>query len=338
MSARVVISVAALLVAAPLSAAAAQSFPPMAEADRVRLAEAFRLDRVAANRVWSGWNKVPFAVLLITDSVEYLVGHPKPTPDFTDIGADTLLHSEVWARHRVFPKQLLATAPFVGGVNTIAVGEAENTGKSSVEWVLTLMHEHFHQLQYTRPWYQAGVKKLDLMHGDSTGMWMLNYPFPYDSAPVSVALERLGHALAAAVDRPLGDFGLSDAARDARAARDSIRRLVSAADDRYLEFQLWQEGVARYTEYAVAVAAQKAGAPSAEFRALPDYEDYAAAAAGELALLHRELADERPVENKRVIVYSLGAATALVLDEAGFKWKSHYFKMPFSLEPYYTSR
>ena len=338
MSVRLVISVAALLVSAPVSAAAAQSFLPMAQTDRVRLAEAFRLDRVVANKVWPGWKKVPFAVLLITDSVEYLVGHPKPTPDFTDVGADTLLHAEVWARHRVFPKQLLATAPFVGGVNTIAVGRAENTGKSSVEWVLSLMHEHFHQLQYTRPWYQARVKKLDLMRGDSTGMWMLNFPFPYDSAPVTAALEHLGQAFAAAVDDPLGDFGPSDPFRRARALRDSTRQLVSAADDRYLEFQLWQEGVARYTEYAVAVAAQKAGLPSAEFRALPDYEDYAAGAVGELALLHRELADERPAENKRVIVYSLGAATALMLDGAGLKWRKRYFKEPFALEPYFASR
>ena len=331
MSARVVISLAALLVAAPVSAAAAQSFPPMAQTDRVRLAEAFRLDRVVANKVWPGWKKVPFAVLLITDSVEYLVGHPKPTPDFTDIGADTLLHSEVWARHRVFPKQLLATAPFVGGVNTIAVGRAENTGKSSVEWVLTLMHEHFHQLQYTRPWYQAGVKKLDLMRGDSTGMWMLNYPFPYDSAPVVSALEHLAHALTRAMDAPRGEASSEQALMDVLFARDSMRQAVSAEDDRYLEFQLWQEGIARYTEYAVAVAAQKAALPSVEFRALPDYEDYAAAAAGELALLHRELADERPAENKRVIVYSLGAATALAMDYAGWKWMRGYFKDPFRL-------
>ena len=51
------------------------------------------------------------------------------------------------------------------------------------------------------------------------------------------------------------------AGREARAVADARRRLravLPAADDRYLAFQMWQEGVARYTELRVA---RLAGAP-----------------------------------------------------------------------------
>jgi hypothetical protein len=36
------------------------------------LAEAFRIAETLGNRVWSGWDKAPFAVLLVTPQNEYL--------------------------------------------------------------------------------------------------------------------------------------------------------------------------------------------------------------------------------------------------------------------------
>lgn len=86
-------------------------------------------------------------------------------------------------RKRMYPIAMQATFPGVNGVNTIVIGHAELTAdKTSTRWVLTVLHEHFHQLVYSQPGYYADVEKLGLAHGDKTGMWMLNYPFPYDSA------------------------------------------------------------------------------------------------------------------------------------------------------------
>lgn len=323
----------ALFLVAP-AVAAQRSFPPIPAADRSRLAEAFRLADAVGGKVWPGWDSTPFPVLLITDSVEYLVRHPAPSPDFTSIGPDSVLHTAVWARPRVFPRTFLATAPFISGINTVAVGEPAATGKSSVQWVLTLLHEHFHQLQDAKPGYYAGVASLGLAHGDSTGMWMLDFPFPYDSAPVVTAITGLAEVLDSIAHPTRTDQRPLEAAY--RVARAALRRAVSPDDDRYLAFQFWQEGVARYTEYAVARAAAGAGSPSAAFRALPDYEDYATAAEGELTRLHRELTDERPAENRRVIVYSLGAATALLLDRTHGDWKERYFAEPFALDPLFT--
>jgi hypothetical protein len=69
---------------------------------------------------------------------------------------------------------------------------------------LTLLHEHLHQWQYSQPDYYAGVARLGLARGDTTGRWMLDYPFPYDSAPVRQAVHTLATALAGALEAPAG--------------------------------------------------------------------------------------------------------------------------------------
>src|ERR1700754_17215 len=142
-----------------------QSSPQISMTDRLRLAEAFRLNEQLSDKVWPGWRKTPFAVLLLTGEYEFLLGHSQPSTDFTALGTDALLKTKVYYRKRTFPPNLLATL-FVAGLPTIAIGQAENTfANTSTRWVVTLMHEHFHQLQYAQPDYQAGINALNLAGG-----------------------------------------------------------------------------------------------------------------------------------------------------------------------------
>ena len=178
----------------------AQDKPRVSDIDRVRLAEAFRIGDTLGNRLWTDWNKAPFAVLLVTPEHEFLIRHPKPSADFTLINYDPLLKSKVYYRQRTQATNLLATFPIVGGIPTIVVGQAENTAKkTSTPWVVTILHEHFHQLQYSAPGYYNDVNALGLTRGDQTGMWMLNYPFPYDSTIVASRFAELATALDSAL-------------------------------------------------------------------------------------------------------------------------------------------
>src|SRR5207247_4640963 len=143
--------------------------------------------------------EAPSALPLVTHSLEFLVPHPKPSDAFRPLGRDSLLESAVFVRKRVYAPDLLATFPAVTGVTTIVIGEPANTGKTSTEWVLTVLHEHFHQLAYSHPGYYAGVDSLRLSRGDENGSWRLYYPFPCDSATVAARVGVLARRLARAV-------------------------------------------------------------------------------------------------------------------------------------------
>ena len=319
--------------AAPVSAA-----PTLPAADRVRLGEAFRIAEQLGDSVWAGWREVPFAVLLVTPSHEFLLRHPRPTADFARLGHDSLLGGEVLVRPRVFSPTLEATFPAVGGVSTVVIGDAERTRKGSGAWVLTLLHEHFHQLQTTRPGYYAAVNALGLARGDTTGMWMLNYAFPYDSAAVRERFAAFTATAAAAIEAPASTPADARARLAAAvAARDRLRAALPADDYRYLSFQLWQEGVARYTEYALARLAASRYEPTPAFRALPDYRPFAEEAR---RLRERIAAGARAPElatARRVALYPAGAAVALLLDDGAPGWRSRYFAQPFSLDAHLPS-
>lgn len=314
--------------AAP-EAGRAQTMLQLKQADRVRLAEGRQLADQVCDQLWPGWGQTPFQVLLIGDSAEFLVSDQRQPSNFTRLGYDTVLGADVWTRPRRFSPTLLATFPAVGGVPTIVIGSAEHTGKSSTAWIFTLLHEHFHQWQYSQPDYYTGVSRLGLARGDTTGRWMLDYPFPYESGPVQRAVRSLGQALARALEvRPaLRGPALQAVSND----RDTLRNLLPPADYRYFEFQLWQEGVARFIEYAAARAAAETREPSADFRRLPDYTSYGQAAEGALRALRLELEQLDLARQRRVAFYPIGAAFALLLEETRVDWKRGYTRQRFTL-------
>src|SRR5262249_61613045 len=96
--------------------------PALAETDRLRIAEAFRLADAVGNKVWPEWDKAPFAVLLVSGEHEFLIHHPEPSADFTLLSDDAVLKSKVWYRKRKFSPTLLATFPAVGGVPALVIG------------------------------------------------------------------------------------------------------------------------------------------------------------------------------------------------------------------------
>lgn len=324
---------AALLLAFPAAGPQiARATPRLPDDDRIRLAEVRRLAHAIQDSVWPGWEAAPFAVLLVTDSVEFLVWHPRPSADFQALGYDSLLGGDVLARPRSRSPNSLATFPAVGGVPTIVVGQPAKTGKGSTAWVLTLLHEHFHQLQMSRPGYFDAVDALQLSHGDQSGMWMLTYPFPYDSAPIQRYFAGLAQIL---LRTALADSGppIGDALRAYGATRRALGVALAPADLRYLDFQLWQEGVARYVEYAAARAAARGYVPGPAFAALPDFVSYSDAARGLREQLVRELRTVDLGFNKRVTFYPIGAARALLLERTTPEWKERYFTRLFTLDP-----
>jgi hypothetical protein len=308
--------------------------PALPEGDRIRIAEASRLADALGNRLWPGWDKAPFAVLLVTPEHEFLIRHPKPSDDFTFVSEDALLKSTVWFRKRQYNADLSATFP-VGGVPTIVIGQAENTSaRTSTRWVVTLLHEHFHQLQYSQPRYYAEVEGLGLAQGDRTGMWMLNYPFPYTKAEVKEAFSEMCRRLAEAL-RSVRAANFAKKLKAYLEAKEVFRSLLAPDDYKYFSFQLWQEGIARYTEYRLAELAAARYEPSREFRNLADYTSFKQEAGAILKRIEDELISVRLDEAKRTAFYAVGAAEGLVLDRANPGWRKRYFEEKFSLDEHF---
>ncbi|HVX87302.1 MAG TPA: hypothetical protein VG940_00105 [Gemmatimonadales bacterium] len=280
---------------------------PLPATSAAALGDAARiLDRVG-DRIWPGWGTAPRQVLLVTDSAELFL----PT-----IGAA----EATWSRKRIFPPTFQATFPAVGGVPTIVIGTPEGTATPPDRWALTVLHEHFHQLQYSRPDYYTRLNALGLARGDTTGMWALNYPFPYDSAPIQQAVRRWADLLHAALAGPPRDRAAAGAR--ARVAKHALDAMLAPDDRKYLDFQLWQEGVPRWIELQGAREARKEGLVAQET----------------LEWQERRLVDDLTKidlgRDRRVVVYALGAATAELLDWEGQGWRWGYFERMFALEPH----
>ncbi len=278
------------------------------------LAKVRRHAAVEGERLWPGYGAAPFEFLLVLADKEVLLCRTAPVINatFTPDGADpqTGCNRQVRPRSQLSDR-MLAAMPIFAPPPTIVMGTPRTTGLSEGAWVRTIYHEHFHQFQYSRSGYFDRLKALDLAGGDDSGMWVLNYAFPYGDPAVGKAHQAASLALAEAVAaRGRPDF-LPQFDRYL-AAREAFRRSVSMRDWRYLEFQLWQEGVARWTEIAVAASD-------------PDPAVRAAAATMEAAAITALGRQDLQVRG-REIVYAHGAGEAMLLEACGPAWRRAYLQ------------
>ena len=309
--------------------------PELRQDDRVRIAEAIKIADKFGNEVWKDWNKTPFTLLLVTDKYEFLINHPNPSEDFKKLGYDSLLKSEVSYRDKTFSEHFLATFPAVNGINTIVVGIPENTGRSSIAWIFTILHEHFHQYQYSHPDYYTAVDSLGLAGDDNTGMWMLNYKFPYDNKEVD---KQYGVMMKAMKD-VLGFFGTKEYEMmllDFKNQRANFKKLLNEKDYAYFSFQNWQEGIADYTEMKLMELLQKDNYQfSDDVKKLNDYTPLDSFAVKYYNNKINLAQYEELNEDKRVCFYTSGSLEGLVLDKVNPDWHDLYFEKKFYMEGYY---
>lgn len=300
----------------------------MSANDTIRVREFYRLADKIQDQIWPGWGGVPAPVLLITPANEFLTHHPNPPKEFLDAGDGFLV------RPRQFPVQLEATFPAFDQLSVIVVGAPETTAsRASTTWLFTLMHEHFHQLQDEQPGYYTKVNELGLSRGDKTGMWMLNFPFPYEKPEAVQGFAALRDLLLATLAES-DEAKFKDLARKYSTARRTYFAQFSEDERKYFEFELWKEGIARYTQVKCAEAAASY-MPSNEFAARPDFESFASQAAKARPATLSELKQINLAEAKRTVVYSFGAAEGFLLDRMRPDWHKDYFQHPFSTSVYF---
>lgn len=312
--------------------ACACAFGQLRPADQARIMEAKRISYHFGDSIWEGFNDAPFAILLVMDDYEYLIEHSSPPDDFEEFGYDSLIESKIYRRPTQMNKGFLATFPFAG-INTVVIGTPENTGLNSTEWIITLLHERFHQYQYSSRGYFKDVNNLNLANGDETGMWQLNYPFPYSDKEVIEKYTNYTQALHEAV-YAIGTERWEDAKRGYFQARELFKSALSTDDYKYISFQWYQEGIARYTEY-VFLEKLEDNEPTKEVRELSDFVPFGAYKQSFFEKHLRSVLDLRLEEVGRVTVYDVGFAEALILRESNPGWERNYLEIKFELQKLY---
>lgn len=308
------------------------SFGQISYEDRIRIREAKLISDQYGNLIWDGFNEPPFSILLITNDYEYLIEHYYQPDDFERLEFDTLVFSTIHRRSTKKNKSLLATFPFEG-LNTIVIGIPENTGLNSTEWILTLLHERFHQYQFSAPKYFIESDALNLADGDDTGMWQLNYPFPYKNPKVVKAYEVYTDALYDAVTA-IGTDGWSKALDNFMKKREIFKSSLTVDDYKYISFQWYQEGIARYTEFEFLELLADYE-PTADLKKISDFipfNEYRDTFYNEHLENVRTLKIE---EVGRVAFYDVGFAEALILREVNPGWRRKYLELKFDLEKLY---
>lgn len=307
-----------------------QSVPKMRYDDKIRINEAIKIRNQFGNKIWNEIEKVPFVVLLVNDTLEFLINHPYPSKDFKLSEKDDITDSEIYFRKRKYSDKLLATFPAVNGVNCIVVGTPEKTNKNSSEWIVTLLHEHFHQYQFTQKNYYSGVEKLELSNGDETGAWQLNYAFPYENKNVNELYNKYTSALLRCIKAENQSARKKELKKYLR-LRKKFKKELKPADYRYFSFQIWQEGIARYTEYRFLQELTNYD-PSDSIKNLPDFVSFKELRNAFYETELNKLKNSKLNEKQRVCFYSAGFAEGILLEKLFPKWQENYLVDKFSID------
>ena len=258
--------------------------------------------------IWPDYAAAPFGFLVTLDDHELLLCHRRPAEGFKALPTDPVTGCDAQTRANTFPKNMLAAMPVVEGVSTIVMGTPESTGRSPADWTRTIFHEHFHQYQSSFNDYYGRLNALGLSRGDTTGMWMLNYPFPYKDDHFRKAFDTAKVALHDAVTANHATLKRKVAAY--LGSRAAMEATVPQQDWKYLELELWYEGVARWTDIAISERTPDRAVRAAGTGARKDALD--------------SLASLDPAGDERLIVYPYGAAEAMLLERCNNRWRNAY--------------
>ena len=259
-------------------------------------------------------------LLLITDSLEYLYNLSDPGGNFK---IDTSFKKGgylIFTRPTITYKGMMASYPVVKGLPCIVIGTPQNTGLTMDQWVLTILHEHFHLLQMNLPGYFEGVDALNLSGGDESGMWMLNYDFPYNEPEISRSLKKLGNLIADCIKEK------GDCATEVSEVLIDLKHQLSPKDFSYMEFQLWQEGIARFIEYEYACYLSES-----EFKVHGAQSNFTELATGKYKAGINYLRNINSEENKREVFYDLGWGIRMILKNQDNSWQENYWRNRFKI-------
>ncbi len=314
--------------APPTAAATASRLPERLRESRAAIAEAFALVDTFGERMFPGWPDAPKDIMLIDEEVAWLFCAAAAPQGWVPVERDAITGCEVWRAPAPFPADSKKTLETFNNRPTVVIGTTEALGLSGGRFALALVRERLHQLQMSTPDFRSATLALGLHGGDETGKWMQGYDFPFNDRETRKQVAGRSIMLASAVQAlswPTRSF--EDTTSTYLTVRQSTMDYLSAADARYMELCVWQEGVARYVEVAMAEKAIQRNT-----------YNYAAIAKTMKAELVKELRWPSILSRGRAIFSAIGAGEALVLDRHRPKWRGGYLTERFTLSKWFSEQ
>lgn len=236
-----------------LAALAASSATPAPSVElRLMIRDGRRIVAESGDIVWPGIGTVTLPIDLIENDREILFCG-RHAPGFTPAAIDPVTGCGMQWRKRELPVDL-AAASTMGDQPLIQMGLPGTLELSRAQWIVTLLHESFHQYQASLPGYQAAVDAIGVDLDKPGSGWFLSYPFPYARHDVVAAFARMNRCARAFLANK-SPAKARQLASDYVTARREAEAVVGARDWRYYEFQVGQEGVARWYELRLARSA-----------------------------------------------------------------------------------
>lgn len=294
--------------------------------DTAVIREMYHLWASTADDIWISAGEIRAPLVYVKERAEYAVGFPVAVRGFTPLPYSADLNLTVQVRPRTFPVHISASFPIEGAV-AVVIASPALLNKSPEEWVIVAQHEMFHVFQSARG-SQAKIAALEIGSPEQAGSWQLNFPFAYTDEDVMRLIHLQGNSLwlaATGQDR-------AETLYDVGTAIDAVnvyRRLLDQLNPksyRYSEFQEWNEGVAKYTEYRFAErATQPNYKPELRFRSLHGFKGYAELWKSTYANVPHLVKNAGRAAQNRDAFYHLGLGKSLALDNVSRDWKKKYF-------------
>ncbi len=164
-------------------------------------------------------------------------------------------------------------------------------------------------------------------------MWQLNYAFPYDS---SIIIEQYKKYIAA-LSKSFSSIDNRSFKKDFKiyiSERNKFRQLLKPADYRYFSFQVWQEGIARYSEYKFLQELDNYQ-PSKDIIQLPDFISFKEYKSEFIIREKNGLEKLKLNIDKRICFYAVGFAEGILLDKLNPEWHDRFLRDKFYIEKYF---
>jgi hypothetical protein len=163
---------------------------------------------------------------------------------------------------------------------------------------------------------------------------MLNYPSPYDSTVIINQYQKFTTALTEAVNT-IVKKGFKKSLTIYMKEKQVFKKLLKPEDYRYFSFQLWNEGLATYTEYKFLeiLSSYKFSAAIRAVKNLMPLPQYKKEFFKAQMLSLKELQIQ---QDKRICFYPIGFAEGLLLDISNKGWRNKYFTDKFNTDNYFV--